>query len=140
MATIDLDQIIPAEAWEFEKYGPSEAHAGYYGLAYGSNIEFITPWVGSRYEGLTRSFGLGGWDPDGHGRKVTDGPIEKGPHAYLFGLGTMIAAAPQPTKTKILFEEGDHLIVRGETYRVEFDSKWDRTHEWPKLVHVEGES
>ena len=83
----------------------------------------------TRKDGTSARFALGGWNKDGEGRLVQDGPMVKGPVAYAYGLCTVMAADPEQgsgaehrrgveEKTEHEVDEGSVIELDGVAYTV----------------------
>jgi len=81
--------------------------------------------AGSSRAGGPGGWGIGGWNEDGEGRLVFEGPMVKGPVAYAFGLAGVIdnhggtgAEHARAADNGLLFDvsEGDTLVIDGTEY------------------------
>jgi hypothetical protein len=62
---------------------------------------------------IVKEFGISGWGPTSWGRKDWGRPLERGPYASAFGLGTMISATPMPSKIIHIVTEGQQVKMAG---------------------------
>lgn len=95
---------------------------------------------GATREGGPGGWGVGGWGIEGEGRLVHEGPMVKGPIAFLFGLASVIDRSGGTGRINSKAEAegrlfrvkaGDDLVIDGVTYRLSLDKRG-----YPSLTQV----
>ncbi len=73
---------------------------------------------------LFKTYSVGGWEAGAFHRKVNEGPLVEGPHAWMSENAVALTAHKQEKRPEILVEPGDHLIIRGTEYEI-VAGRWD---------------
>lgn len=109
---LNLDELFAGEV-DFEKY-----EKGHYVLKSFSLLKLATNEREYKNTKIYDYYSFGGWTAEGEGRVVYQGPIVKGPHAYLFGQDIVLTAYEQEKETAYFIEVGTELVIGGSTYKV----------------------
>lgn len=70
---------------------------------------------------LYTTFTVGGWEAGNFNRKVFQGPMVDGPHAYLNANATVLTAHKQERRGTILITVEDTLTIRGAELTISRD-------------------
>jgi hypothetical protein len=105
---INIDEVFATEIERNDYF-----NTPHYRLSHSSNVV-----IGHKVRGYVHEYGFGFCGSDALTRKRDGGPIEAGPHAYIFGHGVVLTAWKEEPKKTVMVEPGDFVIMGGHKYAV----------------------